>query len=80
MPVGVKPGHNTEHAIRGSTFARSWYSDSVCATTACLLTLYTPIKPGAINPAIDATLTICPSYAGSFLAASSISGVKARTP
>ncbi|MCY1314523.1 hypothetical protein D9M70_651820 [compost metagenome] len=42
--------------------------------------LYTPIAGALTSPAIDAVLTMCPSYSGSFSAAASISGVKMRMP
>jgi hypothetical protein len=61
MPVGTKYGHSTEHVTCCVTSARSWYSVSLSATTACLVTLYAPMLGAHTSPAIDAVLTMCPS-------------------
>jgi hypothetical protein len=46
MPVGTKNGHKTLALIWSVTSARSWYRVSLRLTTACLLTLYTPMLGG----------------------------------
>src|SRR3989338_1843082 len=80
MPVGTKKGHSTLALIWSVTSARSWYRVSLSATTACLLTLYTPILGAFSRPAMLAVLTMWPVQAGSLAAASSIMGVNTRTP
>src|SRR5438045_9198250 len=75
MPVGTKYGHSTEQRIWSVTSERSWYSVSLIETTAFFVTLYEPMLGMFTMPAIDAVLAMCPSYDGSFCAASSIGGV-----
>ena len=58
MPVGTKYGHSTLQCTWSLTSRRSWYRVSVRLTTACLLTLYTPMFGGASSPAMLAVLTM----------------------
>ena len=60
MPVGTKYGHSTLAPIWSVTRRRSWYSVSDKLTTACLLTLYTPMLGGVSRPAMLAVLTMWP--------------------
>src|SRR5690606_19983912 len=62
------------------TSDRSWYRVSLRETTACLVTLYTPMLGGLSRPAMLAVLTMWPRQAASLLAAASIMGVNRRTP
>ena len=80
MPVGTKNGHSTDAPTCSVTSCRSWYSVSLRLTTACLLTLYTPMLGAFTMPAMLAVLTMWPRHCGSRAAASSIIGVNTRTP
>jgi hypothetical protein len=56
--VDTYAGHSTDTPIFEPCSAKSWYSVSDNATTACLVTLYIAEPGGLIRPATEAVLTM----------------------